>query len=655
MDHKAVAKRVLKDVGQANIQAAAHCATRLRLVLKDSKTIDQKALDADPDVKGTFETGGQYQIIIGPGDVDKVYAQLIDITGLKEATTDDIKKIAATSGKKNYFTSFLKMLSDIFIPIIPALVAGGLLMALNNVLTSEHLFMAKSVVQQWPGLKGLAEMINAMASAPFTFLPILLGFSATKRFGGNQYLGAAMGMIMVLPSLVNGYNVAAVTAAGKMAYWNIFGLHVAQAGYQGQVLPILGVAFILATIEKFFHRHLKGAVDFTFTPMLAIVITGFLTFTIIGPVLRSLSDLLTNGLVNLYNMTGWFGMGIFGLFYSAIVVTGLHQTFPAIETSLLANISKTGGSFIFPVASMANIAQGGAAAAIFFATKDAKQKALASSSSVSALLGITEPAIFGVNLKLRFPFFCAAIASGIASALLGLSHVLAVSMGSAGVIGFISISPRAIPAFLLSGLVSLVVSFATTYVYAKKALKAPAAETTTTSDAAATDASVSVLHDEIIKAPVAGTTTPITSVNDQVFSTEIMGKGIAIKPTADAVVAPISGTVTVAYPTHHAYGIQSDDGAEVLVHLGIDTVELQGKHFASSVNQGDHVAAGDPLGSFDYQAIAEAGYDTTVMIVVTNTNRYAEVAPMTQGDVSTGADLLAITAPTVNNPVAMNN
>jgi len=308
MNHQEVANRVLAAIGKNNIQAAAHCATRLRLVIKDESKIDQKALDDDPDVKGTFETNGQFQIIIGPGDVDHVYDALIAATGLKEATPDDIKAVASAGQKRNPLMDFLKVLSDIFIPIIPALVAGGLLMALNNVLTAEHLFMAKSVVEVYPGLKGIAEMINAMASAPFTFLPILLGFSATKRFGGNPYLGAAMGMIMVLPDLVNGYSVAATMAAGKMPYWNVFGLHISQAGYQGQVLPVLAVAFILATLEKFFHKHIKGAFDFTFTPMFSIVITGFLTFTIVGPVLRTVSDALTNGLVGLYNTTGWVGM-----------------------------------------------------------------------------------------------------------------------------------------------------------------------------------------------------------------------------------------------------------------------------------------------------------------------------------------------------------
>ncbi|AXN36834.1 sucrose-specific PTS transporter subunit IIBC [Latilactobacillus curvatus] len=648
MNHQEVADRVLNAIGKNNIQAAAHCATRLRLVIKDESKIDQQALDDDADVKGTFETNGQYQIIIGPGDVDKVYDALIAKTGLKEATPDDIKAVAATGQKKNPLMDFLKVLSDIFIPIVPALVAGGLLMALNNVLTAEHLFMAKSVVEVYPGLKGIAEMVNAMASAPFTFLPILLGFSATKRFGGNPYLGATMGMIMVLPSLVNGYSVATTMAAGKMVYWNVFGLHVAQAGYQGQVLPVLAVAYILATLEKFFHKHIKGAFDFTFTPMFAIVITGFLTFTIVGPVLRTVSDALTNGLVGLYNTTGWIGMGIFGLLYSAIVITGLHQTFPAIETQLLANVAKTGGSFIFPVASMANIGQGAATLAIFFATKSQKQKALTSSAGVSALLGITEPAIFGVNLKMKFPFVFAAIASGIASAFLGLFHVLSVAMGPASVIGFISIASKSIPAFMLSAVISFVVAFIPTFIYAKRTLgddrdqvKSPAPTST-----------VINVNDEIISAPVTGTSESLKQVNDQVFSAEIMGKGAAIVPSADQVVAPADGVITVTYDSHHAYGIKTTAGAEILIHLGLDTVNLNGEHFTTNVQKGDAVHQGDLLGTFDVAALKAANYDPTVMLVVTNTANYANVERLKVTNVQAGEPLVALTEPAASSVAA---
>lgn len=648
MDHAKVAKDVLSAVGADNIQAAAHCATRLRMVIKDESKINQKALDANPGVKGTFETNGQFQIIIGPGDVDKVYAELIKTTGLSEATPDDIKAAAVNGKKINPFMALIKVLSDIFIPIIPALVAGGLLMALNNVLTAEHLFMAKSVVQAYPALNGFAQIVNTMASAPFTFLPILVGFSATKRFGGNPYLGAAMGMIMVAPDLINGYAVATTMAAGKMVFWNVFGLNVAQAGYQGSVLPVLVVAWILANLEKYFHRHISSAFDFTFTPMLAIIITGFLTFIVVGPVMRGVSDGLTTGLVWLYNTAGAFGTGIFGTFYSAIVITGLHQTFPAIETTLLANVKQTGGSFIFPIASMANIAQGAACLAVFFVTKNKKQKGLASSASVSALLGITEPAIFGVNLKLKFPFVCAMIASGIASAVIGAMHVLSVSMGPASVIGFICISARSVPGFLIGVVISFVLGFALTFVYGKRVLDA------TPEMAAVTDAAADInlapeasdagkVQDEIVAAPVAGESVPLQQVDDQVFSAEIMGKGAAIIPSDNNVYAPASGTVTVTYDSMHAYGIKTDAGAEILIHLGIDTVNLAGAHFTTSVRKGQIVQQGDLLGTFDVAAIKAAGYDSTVMVIITNTLAYGGVDRINNQTVKSGEQLIALT------------
>ena len=468
MDHKKVAQDINQALGKDNIQTAAHCATRLRLVLKDKSKVNQKALDQHEAIKGTFEANDQFQIIIGAGDVNNVYAELIKLTNIQEVSTADVKAAATQGKKKNPVMAFIKVLSDIFVPIVPALVAGGLLMALNNVLTAQNLFGPQSVVEMFPNIKDVASIINLLASAPFAFLPILIGFSATKRFGGNPYLGAAMGMAMVMPDLINGYGVANAIADGSMPYWNIFGLSIAQAGYQGSVLPVLVVAFILATLEKFFHKRIPNAFDFTFTPMLSIIITGFLTFTIVGPFMRIVSDGLTDSLAWLYNTTGAIGLGVLGLFYSPIVITGLHQSFPAIETTLLADIARTGGSFIFPVASMANVGQGAATLAIMLLTKNKKQKSLATSASVSAMLGITEPAIFGVNLKLKFPFICGMIASAVACVFIGAFHVLSVAMGPASVIGFISIAPNSILYFIIGIIISICVGFATTYIYGKR-------------------------------------------------------------------------------------------------------------------------------------------------------------------------------------------
>ena len=638
MEHKKVALAIIQALGEDNFVAIAHCATRLRLVLKDSSTIDQAALDSHDDIKGTFETNGQYQIIIGPGDVNKVCAEMVQLTGIEEATTEELKNVATKGKKQNPIMALAKVLSDIFVPLIPALVAGGLLMAINNVLTSPGLFGPLSVVQMFPAITDFASIINLLASAPFAFLPILVGFSATKRFGGNGYLGAAMAMTMVMPDLVNGYGVANAIAEGTMPYWNIFGLEVAQAGYQGSVLPVLAVSYILANLEKFFHRHIPKVLDFTFTPMLAIILTGFLTFTLVGPVMRTFSDGLTDSLVWLYQTTGAVGLGVFGTFYSTIVITGLHQSFPAIETTLLAEIAKTGGSFIFPVAAMANIAQGAATFAVLLITKDEKQKSLASSAGISAMLGITEPAIFGVNLKLKYPFIFGMVGAGISSIFIGLFHVLAVSMGPAGVIGFISISAVKVPSFLICAAISFAVAFGLTLVYGKKQmtlLSKPEVEQT----AATTEGAVEV-GTEIVASPVSGQFVDLKTVNDPVFSSEMMGKGVAIIPESNEVYAPVDGTLSVVYETKHAYGIVTEQGAEILIHIGIDTVNLAGQHFTTNKQSGDVVKKGDLLGTFDVAAIKEAGYDSTVMMIVTNTNQYSEVNPVTEGSLANGATVI---------------
>lgn len=647
MNHKEVARQVAEAVGKENFIAAAHCATRLRLVLKDSSKVNQQALDENADVKGTFETNGQYQIIIGPGDVDKVYQELVTLVGVKEASTEDLKAVVQQGKKQNPLMNFVKVLSDIFVPLMPALVAGGLLMAINNVLTAEKLFGPQSLVQMYPAITDVASIINLLASAPFAFLPILVGFSATKRFGGNAYLGAAMAMAMVMPSLVNGYNVANTIAEGTMPYWHVFGLNVAQAGYQGSVLPVLAVAYILATIEKFLHKKIPTVLDFTFTPMLAIIVTGFLTFIVVGPIMRGVGDGLTTGLVWLYNTAGPLGLAVLGLFYSPIVITGLHQSFPAIETTLIADIAKTGGTFIFPVASMANIAQGAAAFAVFLLTKNEKQKALASTASVSALLGITEPAIFGINLKLKFPFFCAMIASGIASAFIGFFHVLAAALGSAGVIGFISIASGGYKGFAISAVISFVVAFGLTYVYGRKKMNEPLVEATDDVAVAINSAPEKAnAADEVIQAAVSGEVVNLKDVSDPVFSSELMGKGIGIIPADDTIYAPVSGVLSVVYETKHAFGIQSDDGAEVLLHIGIDTVNLEGAHFSSNRKQGEIVKQGDILGTFDRKKIAEAGYDTTVMQIITNTPAYSEVTVISHGTVTHSDGILALTRAT---------
>ncbi|MEE8858096.1 MAG: sucrose-specific PTS transporter subunit IIBC [Leuconostoc mesenteroides] len=614
MDHNKVAKRIADAVGKDNIVAAAHCATRLRLVIKDVKKINQDALDNDSDLKGTFNANGQYQIIVGPGDVNGVYDEFVKITGVEQASTADLKKIAAQSGKRNPLMDLVKVLSDIFVPLIPALVAGGLLMALNNILTGEGMFGAKSLVEMFPQITGLAEMINLMASAPFAFLPILIGITATRRFGGNEILGAAAGMMLVMPSLVNGYNVAEAVATGKMPTWDLFGLSVAQAGYQGQVLPVIGVAFILANLEKFFHKHLKGAIDFTFTPMLSIILTGFITFIVVGPVLRIVSNGITDSLTWLVTTFGFIGYGVFGTFYSAIVITGLHQSFPAIETQLLADVAKTGGDFIFPIAAASNVAQGAATFAIYFLSKgDEKVRALASSSGASAMLGITEPAMFGVNLKYKFPFFIALGSAGISSLVMGLFQVMSSSLGPAGIIGFIAIPANKWVGFFIAIALSFVIAFTATLAYGRSHMPV--------SKSGNRPANLVVTEHEAgfeVDAPVSGHLIQLSDVPDNVFSTGMMGKGVAIEPSDGTIYAPADGEITVAYQTKHAYGLTTDDGVEILIHIGLDTVNLEGQGFESFVTQGQKVKKGDKLGTFDTNTIKKAGHQIITAIPKTS-------------------------------------
>ncbi|MGZ9851073.1 sucrose-specific PTS transporter subunit IIBC [Limosilactobacillus ingluviei] len=638
MNHKQVATDVINAVGRENLVAAAHCATRLRLVLKDDEKINQAALDANDGVKGTFKTNGQYQIIIGPGDVNNVYDELIKQTGLQEVSTDDLKQIADKNQKFNPVMAFIKLLSDIFVPLIPALVAGGLLMALNNVLTATDLFGPKSVIQMYPALKGLEQMVAVMSAAPYVFLPILVGISGAKRFGANQFLGAVVGMMMTAPALADG------------GTWHAFGLNIAIQSYTGQVIPALAAVYLLSIFEKWLHKKLPAAVDFTFTPLISVLLTGFLTFIVVGPVMKELSDWLTNGIVWVYSTLGFIGTGIFGAVYSPIVLTGLHQSFPAIETQLITAF-KDGhgaGDFIFVVASMANVAQGAATTAVYFLTKDQKMKGLSSSAAISALLGITEPALFGVNLKLKFPFFCALIGSCVAATLAGLFHVIAVSMGSAGFIGFLSIDAHSIPLYLLCEVVSFAIAFAVTFLYGKThhqlvnpapAAPAPAPAEPVTAAAAPTATTAS----EILS-PVSGTVEALSQVNDAVFSQKMMGDGAAVIPTDGTIHAPVTGTITVAYETKHAYGLTADDGTEVLIHVGLDTVNLKGQHFTTQVAQGQHVNAGEILGTADLTAIKAAGYDPTVMVVITNSNQYQAIEPLASGTVNAGDQLLAAQA-----------
>ena len=662
MDHAKVAGEVVEAVGGAsNISAAAHCATRLRLVIADESKINQQALDDNEDLKGTFAAGGMFQIIVGPGDVDQVYANMVANHGVREVSKDEAKEEAEKGG--NLFSRFIKMIADIFVPILPALVAGGLMMAINNVMTAEGLFGEQSLTTMYPAIADYAALINMVSSAAFASLPVLVGFSAAKRFGGNVYLGAAIGAAMVSSDLLNAWNTGAALAGEQtVSYWHIFGMDVAKIGYQAQVIPTLAVTYVMCLIEKNLHKVLKGTADFLLTPLITMLVTGFLAFTIIGPVTRVAAEYLTWGINWTYSTLGVFGGLLFGLVYSPIVVTGLHQSFPAIEIPLLP-VNGGVGDFIFPVASMANVAQGAAALAVFFKTRDAKLKGLAGAGGASAVFGITEPAIFGVNLRLRWPFFCAMAAAAIGSAGVALLNVRGQALGAAGFVGFVSIMPKSIPAYLALEVLVFVLSFGFTFAYAMTRGKAdmegraPAKKEAVVAAAvaapaggaapAAAPAPVPSFSDEAkadlsVSSPLAGTVVPLEQVKDESFAKGMLGPGIGIEPADGLVVAPFDGKVTVAFPTGHAYGLKSASGVQVLIHVGMDTVKLDGKGFTPRVAKGDIVRRGDVLAEVDLDVIRAAGYETITPVVVTNKKKLGPVTPVASGQIQRGDALLDV-------------
>lgn len=617
MDYAKIASQVIEHVGgKQNIKSVQHCATRLRLQLKDNDLRNEDAVSDIEGVKGVFLTQSQFQIIFGSGLVNLVCDEVQKQLGMAvDAPADDEKE----EKKGNPLQRLVKLLSDIFVPIIPAIVAGGLLMGLNNILTAA-MFSGKSVIDLYPQWKGLATAINMFASAPFTFLPVLIGFSATKKFGGNPYLGAAMGMIMVHPDLLSAYSIGIADAP----VWNIFGFKIAAIGYQGTVLPVLAVAFILATIEKKLHKVTPTWLDNLTTPLISIMVTSFLTFIFVGPVLREAGNLLADGITWVYNTLGFVGGGLFGLAYAPICLTGMHHSFIAIETQLIAAKATTGGSFIFTTASMNNVAQGAAVLAVLFLTKNEKMKSICSASGVSALLGITEPAMFGVTLKLKYPFYAAIIGSAVGNAYCAATGVLAQALGAAGLPGFLSMLPKDYLNFAIGLILSMGVSAVLTAIFWKKfniegedtAVKTPAKETKTEEVKEIETAVDAAEETNELCAPMKGEVLDVSKSADPAFASKAMGEGVAINPSEGIVYAPADGTISLIFPTKHAMGITLNSGVELLIHAGIDTVKMEGEGFETFVETGAKVKKGDKLLSFDMDLVKEKGYKTQTMFLV---------------------------------------
>lgn len=626
MDYTKIAQEVIENVGgKENILSVTHCATRLRFQLRNNDLRNEDVISDIEGVKGVFLSQKQFQIIFGSGLVNMVCDEV-----QKQLGNDVSTAVEEVKEEGNILQRFVKMLSDIFVPIIPAIVAGGLLMGLNNVLTA-GMFNGKSIIDLYPQWSGLATAINTFANAPFTFLPVLIGFSATKKFGGNPYLGAAMGMIMVHPDLLNAYSIG----IAEPPYWSILGFNIPAIGYQGTVLPVLAVAFILANIEKRLHKVTPTWLDNLSTPMLSIIITSFLTFIFVGPVLREAGNLLAAGITWCYNSLGFIGGGLFGLFYAPICLTGMHHSFIAIETQLIADVAHTGGSFIFTTASMNNVAQGAAVLAVLFLTKNEKLKSICSASGVSALLGITEPAMFGVTLKLKYPFYAAMVGSAVGSAYCAATKVLAQAMGAAGLPGIISMKPADYGNFLIGLCLSMAVSAVLTAIFFKKfdldnADKKEEKKETADTEVKETEKT------EVLTSVMKGEVKDIAESLDGVFASKAMGEGVLVNPVEGTVYAPCDATVKMIFPTKHAIGLETGDGIEVLIHMGIETVNLNGEGFTLFVKEGDSVKQGEKIAEMDLAKITEKGCKTQTMTVITKAEgRTVVIKPCENADSTT--------------------
>ena len=632
LDTAQAAREILAAVGgPSNVVSAAHCATRLRLVIADDSKVDKDAVEDALGAKGNFQASGQLQIIYGTGTVNKVYDEFCKQGNISAVSKEELKDVAA--GNQNKFMAAIKVLSDVFVPIIPAIVASGMLMGIMGAIEfmGNAGMIALDTNSVWWRIAGL---INACALAN---LQTLLGFSAATVFGGNPYLGASFGALLISGSFINAYAAADAIANGTMITLEVIpGLYsIDWIGYQGHVIPILVGTWILCTIEKKMHQIVPDMFDLFVTPLVSVAGAAYITILFIGPIFVWLENAILGLLTALLSVPFGLGYILIGLIYSPSVVTGLHQMYTTIDVSMLGQYGVT---YWLPIASAANIAQGGACLAVALKTKSEKTKALAIPSGISCLLGITEPAIFGVNLPKLKPFLCGMAGAAVGAFICSMTQLAATGTGVTGIFGILLCINQPVQ-YIIMFVASFGVAFAGTWVLysdepdKQKAAKAAAPAAPTHVDAI--DAA------GVLASPMTGTAKAMSDAPDAVFASLAMGNGAVVEPVAGEVYSPVTGTVTMLFDTQHAIGLAADDGTEVLIHIGVDTVELAGKPFTAHVAAGDSVKAGDLLITADLDAIKAAGKPTATMVIVTNTDDYASVTPEV-GAVSAGEKLVTV-------------
>lgn len=624
------AKDLLKAIGgKENVTAVTHCATRMRFVLGDEKKANVKAIEAIPVVKGTFTNAGQFQVIIG-NDVPIFYNDFTAISGI-EGVSKEAAKSAAKSNQ-NPVQRVMTTLAEIFTPIIPALIVGGLILGFRNVLEGVHWSMldGKTITEVSQFWAGINHFLWLPGEAIFQFLPVGITWSVSRKMGTSQILGIVLGICLVSPQLLNAYAVASTPAAeiAKDWVWDFGFFTVNRIGYQAQVIPALLAGLSLSYLEIFWRKHIPEVVSMIFVPFLSLIPALILAHTVLGPIGWAIGQGLST--VVLAGLTGpvkWLFGAVFGALYAPFVITGLHHMTNAIDTQLVAD---AGGTGLWPMIALSNIAQGSAVFAYYLMNRhDEREAQISLPATISAYLGVTEPALFGVNVKYIYPFVAGMIGSSIAGLLSVTFNITANAIGIGGLPGILSIQAKYMLPFAGVMPVAIVVPMALTFFFRKAGFFTKTEDDTELQAEFAAQEEAEFAHQETkivapveIVSPLAGQVKELSQATDPVFSSGVMGQGLVIEPSEGELVSPVNGTVTVLFPTKHAVGIVSDEGVEMLMHIGMDTVGLDGKGFEAHIEQGDHVTIGQKLISFDMDVIKAAGLVTETPIIITNQDAF---------------------------------
>ena len=627
--------------GKENVTAVTHCATRMRFVLGDDKKADVKTIEAIPAVKGTFTNAGQFQVIIG-NDVPIFYNDFTAVSGI-EGVSKEAAKSAAKSNQ-NPVQRVMTTLAEIFTPLIPALIVGGLLLGLQNVLGSIQFsnLGGKTIVEVSKFWEGVNEIVSVISGAIFGFLPVGITWSVSRKMGTSQILGIVLGICLVHPSLLSAYEYAAHKAAGDIPH---FILGFEKVGYQGQVIPALLAGLTLSYLEIFWRKYIPEVISMIFVPLLSLVPAVILSYAVLGPIGWWLGGLISG--VVLAGLTGpvkWLFGAIFGAIYAPFVITGLHHMTNAIDLEL---VRTAGGTGLWPMIALSNIAQGSAVFAYYFIKRhDEREAQISLPATISAYLGVTEPALFGVNVKYVYPLVAGMSASALSGLLSAVFGVQANSIGIGGLPAILSIKPQYWAIFAIIMIVDIVVAMVLTFLFHKTGFLTKTEEDGHAQEALK-EASEGLVRPTVLAesaevvSPLAGQVKPLSQATDPVFSSGVMGQGVVIEPSQGELVSPVNGTVTVLFPTKHAVGIVSEEGVEMLMHIGMDTVSLDGKGFEAHVEQGDKVVVGQQLISFDMDVIKKAGLVTETPVIITNQDDFqADVEGDLPRDIKRGEVLM---------------